>query len=101
MEKRINKLEEEFWKLQKVLYKMEVSLESIAKQIWTAVNLKEDVIRLEEKQMTLITNLIHITNKVEDIEKNVVSVQNKLAWYGVGITILAIAVPYIIQIILN
>ena len=80
---------------------MEVSLESIAKQIWTAVNLKEDVIRLEEKQMTLITNLIHITNKVEDIEKNVVSVQNKLAWYGVGITILAIAVPYIIQIILN
>jgi hypothetical protein len=50
MENRVTKLEEEFANLQKILYKMEASLETIALQISSAVNLKEQVVRLDEKQ---------------------------------------------------
>jgi len=101
MEERVWKLEKEFANLQKILYKMEASLEIIADQISWAINLKEQVVRLDEKQKSWINKLNIGTNKREILERQVAKIENKLSLYAGWITIIAIVVPYIIKIILE
>jgi hypothetical protein len=70
-------------------------------QISSAVNLKEQVVRLDEKQKAWINKLNICTSKREDLERQVAKVENKLSVYAWWITIIAIAVPYIVKLITN
>jgi len=101
MENRVSKLEEEFANLQKILYKMEASLETIALQISSAVNMKENVTRLDERQKGWFKRLANCETRREWLEWRINKIDNKLAWYSVGITIIAIVVPYIVKLVTN
>jgi len=101
MEERLKALESDFNEMQKTLYKMAASLDSISKQISSAVNTKETVIILSEKYKSIDKRITKCEWKREELEKKNNAIENKLSLYAWWITIIALAVPYIIKLILK
>ena len=50
MERRIEKLEDDFNEVQKILYKMAANIDSINQHINKAISLDEKVVRQDERQ---------------------------------------------------
>ena len=93
MEKRIDKLEDNFDNMQKLLYKMSANIESINMNIWKAVNLEERVIRLDERQKVNEKRLEKIENRQDKFQNNINSINLKIAiaswWWAVMVFLIS------------
>tara|TARA_R110000744_G_scaffold228561_1_gene346520 strand:+ start:3606 stop:3824 length:219 start_codon:yes stop_codon:yes gene_type:complete len=71
MERRIEKLEDDFNEVQKILYKMAANIDSINQHINKAISLDEKVVRQDERQKVNEQRFIKIEAKQELFQTNI------------------------------
>lgn len=88
MEKRLNKLEDHHDEMQKLLYKMSANIESINANIWKAVSIEENVVRLDERQKVNEKRFIKIEDKQEKFQEAINWINLKIAMVSGGWTVI-------------
>lgn len=81
---KIDKLEQQMFEQQKLLWRMESTLESIAKNIEEAISIKNDVITQKEKHKVTEARLIDIEKEMKDINKAINWINLKIAMASWG-----------------
>lgn len=76
---RIEKVEDEMKSLQKVLYKLEASLENIEKNISQSLSINSTVITHEEKLKVTENRLKNLEDQVLKLKENQISINIKIA----------------------
>lgn len=96
-----SKIEDKVDDLQKSIFKMIWFMESIDRNLSKAVNLEENVIRLQESVKTNNNRLNNIDSRLKEAEGAISSLTTKQAMYAWAITIISLIVPYIIKTLLK
>lgn len=101
IDKRVEKLENNFSDMQKLLYEVLANVKSINNNIEKAINLEEKVIVFWERQKVIKVRLDKCEIQREGIQKDISILKNKLAYYSGAILVISLLVPYILNVLFH
>ena len=89
---KIEKLEQNFYEQQKLLWKIEWTLENIERSILNAISIKDVVITQQEKHKVTENRLIDVERELKLINKAINWINLKIAMVSWGWTVVIFAI---------